>query len=166
MVTCIDCGIKTDYRSKRCRSCAGKETARKLNLSERWKRGESPTWKGGITKTKGHCLTCNEEIDRRSLRCTKCCRIGKLHPAWKGGKYKSSDGYVMVYSPQHPYKDSDGYVREHRLAMEKKLNRYLNSEEIVHHINEDKEDNQEKNLQLTNKSEHSTLHRRKSFIKD
>jgi len=60
----------------------------------------------------------------------------------------TTDGYIMVYMPEHPYCNSNGYVREHRLVMEQRLGRYLRPEETVHHINEIRNDNRDENLEL------------------
>jgi len=80
---------------------------------------------------------------------------GKKHPRWKGGKKFTSNGYVLIYRPNHPNARSGGFVLEHRLVMEKHLRRFLDKKEIVHHINQDKIDNRIKNLQLfANISDH------------
>ena len=47
---------------------------------------------------------------------------------------------------------------EHRLVMEKYLNRFLNKNEIVHHVNGDPIDNRIENLQVVTKSEHVKIH--------
>lgn len=58
------------------------------------------------------------------------------------------DGYVYVYSPNHPNRTKLKYVAEHRLVMEEKLGRLLKKHEVVHHINGIKTDNRARNLVL------------------
>ena len=79
-----------------------------------------------------------------------------------GNKKKDSTGYILILQPNHPYAQKRGYVPEHRLIMEKHLGRYLKSEEVVHHINGQRDDNRIENLMLfKNKGKHSAYHRRK-----
>lgn len=74
---------------------------------------------------------------------------------WKGGRTIDSNGYVWVYKPEHLNSIHGTYIAEHRLIMEQKIGRYLESNEEVHHINGDKQDNRIENLILfNNKSEH------------
>jgi len=86
--------------------------------------------------------------------CSTTCRgiayVGDGNPKWRGGGTMEHQGYRLLYQPDHPYKNKDGYVREHRLVMEKKLDRYLMPIEVVHHINGIKNDNRIENLQLFN----------------
>ena len=87
---------------------------------------------------------------------------GKDHPFFKG-KIKHK-GYVLVYSPNHPYKDKCNYVKRSRLVMEKTLSRYLTPIEVVHHINHIRDDDRPKNLMLlSNKSKHNKLHYPEGF---
>jgi hypothetical protein len=77
---------------------------------------------------------------------------------WKGGRCLDVFGYVMLKALDHPYANARGYVREHRLVIEKKLKRYLEPYEKVHHINGIKTDNRPENLELMTLSEHVKLH--------
>lgn len=79
------------------------------------------------------------------------------HPNWKGGKGVYGDGYVWLHAPQHPLARG-GRVAEHRMVMEQHLGRYLEPDEIVHHIDGDKQNNAIENLQLTHQAEHVSNH--------
>jgi len=84
-------------------------------------------------------------------------RSGEQHPNWKGGRIRSSYGYILIYAPDHPKaKSYRGYVLEHRLVMEQLLGRYLESNELVHHKNGDKTDNRIENLELVTRKNHNS----------
>jgi hypothetical protein len=83
---------------------------------------------------------------------------GENNYLWKGGRRTKSDGYVLVFCPNHPKADKRGYVREHRLVMEGILGRYLEDDEDVHHINKIRSDNRSENLRLMSVVEHHRLH--------
>ena len=66
--------------------------------------------------------------------------LAEKNPFWRGGKHKSPEGYIFIYTPNHPFRDFNKYIAEHRLIIEKYINRYLTSKEVVHHIGQ-KDDN-------------------------
>ena len=72
----------------------------------------------------------------------------------------SPKGYVLIYASYHPNCNVHGYVLEHRLVMERKLGRFLARKEVVHHVNENKQDNCVENLELMKNSEHAYYHGR------
>jgi len=85
-------------------------------------------------------------------------RIREKASNWKGGRYKSHN-YVFILKPKHPFANNRGYILEHRLVLEKKLNRYLYPFEISHHINGITDDNRPKNLELfPNRAKHIKFH--------
>jgi hypothetical protein len=85
---------------------------------------------------------------------------GKNSHKWKGGKLKTQDGYILIYSPNHPRTQNQKrpYVFEHILVAEKKIGRFLLDNEIVHHINEVTNDNRPENLFITTRAKHLKQH--------
>ena len=67
-------------------------------------------------------------------------------------------GYIYLYKPDHPNAYAGGTIMEHRWIMSQHLGRPLTKDELVHHINGDRQDNRIENLELTNRSEHKRIH--------
>lgn len=84
---------------------------------------------------------------------------GKNHPRWKGGRYISSDGYIMVHIGGDKKEVGwTSYRKEHTLIAEKFLKRALGKEEVVHHIDGVKTNNDSKNLWVTSSIAHRQAH--------
>ena len=75
-------------------------------------------------------------------------RHGPSHGRWKGGRVVDQDGYVLLWTPEHPNCDRHGYVREHRLVMEQTLGRLLDRKEVVHHLDKNRSNNLPSNLEV------------------
>lgn len=88
---------------------------------------------------------------------------GKESQNWKGGRFRKC-GYIYVYSPSHPHCNSQKYVAENRLVLEKKLGRYLQPNEVAHHINEIKDDNRIENIKLMTHQEHNRHHMKRNEV--
>lgn len=67
---------------------------------------------------------------------------------WRGGLIVDADGYFLVKRPEHPRQTKAGYVRLHRLVMERHLGRFLETIEVVDHLDGDMSDNRIHNLVL------------------
>lgn len=76
---------------------------------------------------------------------------GAANPSWKGGRRQRPDGYWMVWTP-------DGERLEHRVVAERTLGRPLVADEIVHHIDGDRGNNDPANLKVMSQSEHAAHH--------
>jgi hypothetical protein len=156
-IYCIYCGKKTDRENGVCCSKCLKERARDTIQRYRKKHLEriKEAKRRCAKKNPQLCVDCGKEICPESIRCRQCSFKNRSR------KIKTIDksGYVLVYRPKHPYANEKGYVREHRLVVEKKIGRFLNKEEVIHHINGKKAENSLKNLMLfSNHKEHMVFH--------
>jgi len=66
--------------------------------------------------------------------------------------------YLYARVPDHPNCTDSGYVLLHRVIKENELNRYLNDNEIVHHLDENKFNNDPSNLEVMSRVDHTKLH--------
>lgn len=66
--------------------------------------------------------------------------------------------YMYIYDPSHPMASKSGKLYVHRYIMAKHLGRYLRSEEVIHHIDHDKTNNDINNLELCTNSVHAQKH--------
>jgi len=110
-----------------------------------------------LLKTVARLSEPNLPSKRKGIDWHVDAHAGVNNPNFNGGKYVDDKGYVRVLRPRHP-SNIVGYVYEHRLLMEAFLDRYLQSWETVHHINEEKLDNRLNNLYLCTGSEHTAIH--------
>lgn len=123
----------------------------------------------GHKKFKKECKKCSKVFytsGKKVLCCSHSCARQlnlKTHPCYKGKVI--INGYICIKSDHHPHV-VNGYVGEHRLVMEKHLDRFLEKNEVVHHIDRNKQNNNISNLQVMTNSEHLKLHIKEDFIKD
>lgn len=81
--------------------------------------------------------------------------------AWKGGRSIASNGYVLIHvGREHHLADVRGYTYEHRLVAEEKLGRRLKPDEIVHHIDRNKQNNDPENIEVHRSTAHHLFHHR------
>lgn len=102
------------------------------------------------------CPICGKTFNKRgadtycSLKCMYISRRGENHPLWNGGTTKYN-GYI--------YQRVDcKAVKQHRKVMEDYLGRKLRPDEVVHHKDHNRANNDISNLEVMTKSEHSRLH--------
>lgn len=111
-------------------------------------------WREKISKAlKGRIVS---EETKRKLRESHPRLRGKDNPNWRGGRYQSEQGYWIIRV--------DGKrIGEHRYIMEQFLGKKLENNEFVHHIDNDKSNNNIENLELLSQVEHN--HKHKIFSK-
>ena len=110
---------------------------------------------------------CGASTNRDARTCRSCMTHGKplsgksgaQHPAWKGGQTVDRDGDIRTYAPNHRWPRRSGYVLEHVRVMELAIGRRIAPNEVVHHKDHDKQNNELGNLELMTRGEHPRHHR-------
>lgn len=124
-------------------------TPKNRKINKKWCDRISESKKGVPNyKNKGKKMS---EERKEKLRILKSNGIGK--------KVKTNNGYIKIYFPDHPKSDKRGFILEHDLIMECNIGRWLDKDEVVHHINQIRDDNRIENLKLMTRKEHSQYHR-------
>ena len=72
-------------------------------------------------------------------------------------KIINSNGYIEVFEPDHPVAMSNGYCLEHRMVAFDN-GALKNLDDIVHHKDENKLNNNAENLKVMSNSKHTSLH--------
>lgn len=134
-------GNKSEYRYNRLDTSVVEKIRHMVEVEKLAQRVIALTLGIGESTLTRYCNRLNLKTQRTGPR------DGEGHPCWKGGRYLSK-GYWQVYSPHHPNKTKQGYVAEHRLVMETKLQRYLERQEVVHHLDGQTQNNHPGNLMV------------------
>lgn len=72
--------------------------------------------------------------------------------------YKTKEGYIQSFNPKSPNSRKNGYSPVHRDVASKKIGRALKPNEVVHHKDGNKLNNNPRNLKVMKKSKHDKLH--------
>jgi hypothetical protein len=129
------------------------------------------------------CHTCGKTFsiyqsktrESRGLYCSRDCyyeskigkrtstdtefKIGHIPANFKEGNLINSQGYILELCKDHPKANRHGYVQQHRLIVERHIGRYLKNEELIHHIDGNKQNNDISNLYLfESNSSHAKYH--------
>lgn len=89
-------------------------------------------------------------------------QLREQNPNWRGGRSIAPNGYVLLrVGIGHHLADVRGYAYEHRVVAEEKLGRRLLPGEIVHHLDENRQNNDPANIEVVGSIlEHKTHHRK------
>lgn len=86
---------------------------------------------------------------KRNLSASLCASKGKT----AAGVSLKPSGYIEITRGEHKSRS------EHVVVMEAHIGRRLNKDEVVHHIDRNRSNNDLSNLQLMTRSEHTRMHR-------
>lgn len=139
----FDRGKIVPIRKCRC-GCGTDIPSRNRNGELFWARGHS--WRGK-----------SREGENRNQH-------GPENNNWRGGQAKTGAGYTLKRAEGHPRAKKKGaYVPEHILVLEKEIGRVLMPGEVGHHKNGIRWDNRAENLQIMERGEHSSHHRKEEI---
>ena len=123
-------------------------------FSRKHRKEPSPDeWEHRSRAHKGKIIS---EAQRKGISERNSCNYNGMNGY--GHTKTQNRGYVLAYAPKHPHAHSDGYVMLHTVVMERAIGRYLMPNEVVHHINHDRQDNRLENLFLMDKKDHMSMH--------
>jgi hypothetical protein len=113
---------------------------------------------GEPTARKGQTRTWNRFITGHHQRVQP---TGEDAYRWKGGETREK-GYVMLFRPDHHRAQrGTGYVRRCIVVAEQKVGRPLRPGEVVHHLNQRRDDDRPENLEvLPSQAIHIATHNR------
>ena len=102
------------------------------------------------------CVGCGEDFEfnltmkkwNAGRFCTRDCMNDYRRESAIGRRRLNKQGYVLVYLPDDPHAHCNGWALEHRVVMAEKLGRPLFPEEVPHHKNTIRDDNNPENLEL------------------
>jgi len=143
-------------RGKYCsRACCSKDKSKRVKRRCKYCSKAFEALPGNVKK--GYGFFCSHSCYSKDL-IGKSTNNGKRNGQWKGGR-RIVGGYVFIHNPYHPFPVETNYCLEHRLVAEKYLKRFLSPSEVIHHINEIKNDNRIENLYLFKDiGEHTSYH--------
>ena len=107
----------------------------------------------------------HSEASKEKMREFRKKITGNRHPRWKGGKYLTKDGYILMLNPSHPFADVNNYFLEHRLVVEKQIERYLTPKEKVHHRGKRDDNRPYMLMAFASNSAHRRFHHNPSTVK-
>lgn len=91
-------------------------------------------------------------------------QLRENNTSWVGGVVKSERGYLLEKTPGHKRAKKRGdYVYQHILVAERYLEREIGMDEVVHHIDGCKTNNEPSNLSILSKSDHTKYHMDKKY---
>lgn len=133
-----------------------------LNYLKRYEIPRRPQhqWKGRkmseVSKEKLRIAHTGKKASQETKDKMSAQRKGRTYSRPK--RIKNSKGYTMLWEPNNPMSNKGGYIAEHRKVMAIILDRLLTGDEIIHHINEIKDDNRVENLMVLSRKLHGTHH--------
>lgn len=107
------------------------------------------------------CKQCGKEFySTRRTFCSPKCSNDYKSEHYTNKKTYEENGYIIHHIRGYNKK---GNAKEHRLVMENYLGRKLGKDEVVHHIDGNRKNNNIENLVLMTRGEHSRHHRQEEL---
>lgn len=148
-------GVSRKTLSRAMKRCGMRVPTKDESLSHIWENHKHPRlgMKGTLCPVYGRHLS---DETKEKLRKANTA-ANNYH--WSGGRKIHSEGYVLVYDPESHLCNKHGFVMEHRLVAEKKYGRELTTNDIVHHLDGNKQNNDPDNIVVLTRAEHIKIHR-------